>query len=536
MPEEFNLMGILDLILQILGLTYDNFRAQLVERIGEENVARLETAFEFIRILVTEGIAAAWEKILEFGQDIIDGLIEGATDMVIEQIVRIGMQRLALLMAGPYGAVVEAVITTYNVVKTIIEKIDQILSFVEAVLDAVEPIALGNLENAANFVEAGLQRGLATLITFLAGFIGLGGIPTKIREVILRIQRPVQNAMGAVIDWVIARGRALFGMGGGDNDNEGGLDVSTTFNDNGGENHELDLREEGSGTDLYMASDTPRKATTRLDERIADENASDADKDHCRQAKVLIEQMMTWINSNREALQNSEHTDHSRVLAEAGAKIAAIKREIKDGNVDVSTGLPETSFSNGGGTGGFAGSMTADPLTSVGVTGSTPRGSATNDNWEALRIRMQGRRTWYARGHLLNHNIHGPGTLDNMAPITQNSNGAHLRRVETPIKNAVDSGMIVKYEVTASGTPGVRSDLIDQINDPENTDTPKVKAKKVAVVTAEQYVPLNFNCSWRFYDSQESYAANDAFTTGSTSIDTYEAGRTPNADAIQVRS
>gem|GEM_PF-4365414 len=209
MPAKFDLMGILSLGLQILGLTYANFRERLAKKIGEEKVARLEEAFDFIKLIVTDGLAAAWQKILEFGTDIINGIINGIRDMVIGKIIEIGMQKLAMLLAGPYGAIVEAILTTYRVIATLIERIEQIADFVGGVVDSVKDIADGKLGNAANAIEQTLVKGFTMMVSFLAGAFGLGNIPKKIKQVIDAVRRPVNTAIDKVIDWVINAGKSV---------------------------------------------------------------------------------------------------------------------------------------------------------------------------------------------------------------------------------------------------------------------------------------------------------------------------------------
>lgn len=535
MPENFDFAGILDLGLQILGLSYQNLRLKLVNELGEEQVARLETIFEFVRIIVTEGLQAAWEKILEFGVDIISGIIEGVTQMVIQSIVEIGMQKMAMMLAGPYGAILEAILTTYRFIKTLIERIEQIMSFVNGVLDAIEPIAMGEIDAAANFVERSLQRGLTMLISFLAGLIGLGDIPSKIADVIGTVRGAVDRALDAVVGWVVSQARSLLGAApeNEDAENDADLDVRANFEDNGGEGHELFFREEGSGFEVQMASDNPRAVLTRINEKLAEDETTDVEAAACNQAKTLLAQLDSFTTANKEILEDLGHDQHASKKAEVGTKLEAIKLKVVEGGVDVEGVVPDTQVSYGGGSGGFAGSMIADPLTELGPDGSEPQSSATNSHWEALRQRYQGGRTWYARGHLLNHNIHGPGTLQNLAPITQNSNGRHRSRVETPIKLAVAAGKVVKYEVNANGSPGVRSDLITGIN--ESEDAPDVKATKRAIVEAETHVPLEFACRWSIYASAADYEANNPEETDSASIDTYESGRTPNAAAITLR-
>src|SRR5690606_40364653 len=51
----------------------------------------------------------------------------------------------------------------------------------------------------------------------------------------------------------------------------------------------------------------------------------------------------------------------------------------------------------------------------------------------------------YIKGHLLNHHIGGPGDNSNMYPITSAANGAHLRNVETQVKDWVLKGRYWVY-------------------------------------------------------------------------------------------
>ena len=52
-------------MLQVLGLTYANFRARAVRIVGEPIVAALEQAAEVFKIIVTEGPAGLWRFIKE---------------------------------------------------------------------------------------------------------------------------------------------------------------------------------------------------------------------------------------------------------------------------------------------------------------------------------------------------------------------------------------------------------------------------------------------------------------------------------------
>ncbi|HEX6267700.1 MAG TPA: DUF4157 domain-containing protein, partial [Burkholderiales bacterium] len=209
LPRQFNLMGILDLVLQVLGLTYDRMRARMVRLIGEPAVRAIETGFEFVRILVTQGLAAAWERIVEFATGMVDTVIEGIRNWVITSIVRAAVTRLAT-MFNPVGAIINAIITIYNTVMFFIERARQIAALVESIVDSVDNIARGNISAAVAFVERTMARALTVIISFLARLIGLGGISDRIRDIIRRIQAPVDRAIDRLINWIRERARNLF--------------------------------------------------------------------------------------------------------------------------------------------------------------------------------------------------------------------------------------------------------------------------------------------------------------------------------------
>ncbi|MFF7993349.1 DUF4157 domain-containing protein [Kitasatospora xanthocidica] len=62
--------------------------------------------------------------------------------------------------------------------------------------------------------------------------------------------------------------------------------------------------------------------------------------------------------------------------------------------------------------------------------------------------------TWFknymVQGHLLNHNVGGPGVMKNMTPITGSANSAHHSKVEKDVKDEVlNKGNVVEYYVEA---------------------------------------------------------------------------------------
>jgi hypothetical protein len=212
MPKKWDLAGILSLVFQVLGLTYGKLRARLVKVVGEPAVAFMEDAFEFLRLLVTRGIAAAWEKILEFATGLVDSIIEGIRGWVATTIVKVAVSRIAA-MFNPVGAVLNAIIVIYDTVMFVIERARQLAAFVESVVDSLDAIAQGNIGAAIASVEGTLARTLTLVIGFLARLIGLGGISEKVGKVIRTVQDRVEKALDRIVDWIAGKAKAIIEKG-----------------------------------------------------------------------------------------------------------------------------------------------------------------------------------------------------------------------------------------------------------------------------------------------------------------------------------
>jgi hypothetical protein len=212
LPKVWDLRGILDLVLQVLGITYAKVRVKLVKATSEKTVSMLETGFAFVKTLVTEGPAAAWREIVGAIGSLWDMVIGGIKDWVVTKIVTAAITKLATML-NPAGAVIQAIIATYNTIAFFIERIKQILAFVEAVVDSIANIAMGKIAQAANWVETAMARTIPVILGFLARLIGLGDVSEAIKKVITAIQEKVDKAIDSVITWLVDKAKALFGKG-----------------------------------------------------------------------------------------------------------------------------------------------------------------------------------------------------------------------------------------------------------------------------------------------------------------------------------
>jgi hypothetical protein len=320
LPKVWNLKGILDLVLQILGITYAKIRAKLVKVIGEDKMVVLEKVFGFIKTLVTEGPAAAWQQIVDAIGGLWDLVIGGIKDWAISKIVTAAITKLAT-MFNPAGAIIQAIIATYNTVAFFIERIKQILALVEAIVDSIANIAAGKLAQAANWVEKAMARTIPVILGFLARLIGLGDISTAVKKVITDIQAKVDKGIDAVIKWVVDKAKSIVGGGKeGDKKDDGtgaAAAPETTFADDE-ETHRISARMEG---DVLVG--TISSETKHLDEFL--DLAEKSGKFDAKNKAAQLAEARAAIGQLKAALKKL--SDKKEKANEAANKAAAQARE-----------------------------------------------------------------------------------------------------------------------------------------------------------------------------------------------------------------
>jgi len=203
LPARFDMKGILELVLQVVGLTWNFIRGQAAKVLGEPVVAKLETGFALFKAVKEQGIGGLWEQLKEQLGGLKDSLMEGAKDLVITQVIQAGVQWLLGLLAGPAGAIVKAIQTTYSIVMWIVNNGGRLMALMNSVVDSLGAIAAGSLGQAAGLIERSLGQAVPVVIGFLANLLGLGGLGQKIRGVIEKLQAPVRKAIG----WVLGKAK-----------------------------------------------------------------------------------------------------------------------------------------------------------------------------------------------------------------------------------------------------------------------------------------------------------------------------------------
>jgi len=209
MPKSLDLAGIVDLVTQILGLTWDNVRARLVKHVGAPLAARMEQSVDVIKSFASKGIGGSIEFIRDHVGDLEDTVVGQIKDFVTEKVITAGVKWVAALF-GPVGAFIKACSLIYDVISWVIERGSQLAAFVSAVLDSVASIAKGSIEGVADKIEDALSDALPLAISFFASLIGIGGLSDRIKSIIEKARAPINRGIDKVVLGAVNSFKKLF--------------------------------------------------------------------------------------------------------------------------------------------------------------------------------------------------------------------------------------------------------------------------------------------------------------------------------------
>jgi hypothetical protein len=442
----FNLRAVFGFVLDVLGISLDHVLDLLARRIGQPAVARIRTmlrvltgVWEWVSVAIREGPAGLWRMLVDRLSNLGRMVLESAVQWVMGRIIAIVGARLAALAASAgLSGIIEAVVAVYQAVRTAIEYARRILQIFITVFDTVIQIAQGVIDPAAQGVERGLDMAMPVVIGFLANYAGLGGIGSRIREIIDDVRARVDAGILWLIDRALAAGRWLL-----DRLRAGAAAVAEWWRTwwtmrrpfrQGRQQHTLYFQGEGANAQL-MVQTTPTPAPAYLAELRARTPAPRPDIISEIESHIAI---IDGIKTRTEG--NFGQADGVRIR-DALNRIAELLAEAGDGQ------LPETRVARTTRTilGDPVGlTMEANPLSLNAGTNSGSAPYQESNLWLAVN-----RRPWtYIRGHLLNHHLHGAGNNPNLVPISRSLNTTMSARVEEPVKEKVLSERkVVKYSV-----------------------------------------------------------------------------------------
>lgn len=234
LPENWDLAGIFQLVMQLLGLGFDKIMGKVSEVLGFDVMGMIEPIKQLIEIYQAEGFAglakmglerligeehmeslmhvwgiiqnvisgnwgALWGMLQEYLTNLKEMVFGKITEFITERVIKGGITWIISLF-NPAGAFIKACKAIYDIVMFFVERGSQIMSLVNAVIDSVSAIAGGNINVAATAIEGALAKGIPVAIGFLSSLLGLGNVSEKVQEIIGSVRGLVENGINKVLN------------------------------------------------------------------------------------------------------------------------------------------------------------------------------------------------------------------------------------------------------------------------------------------------------------------------------------------------
>ncbi|MGB8507643.1 MAG: hypothetical protein WCD76_04500, partial [Pyrinomonadaceae bacterium] len=446
LPKDFSLPSIFKLVLDVLGITYDKIRGKVVKIIGERNMALLEAAWDLVKALITGGPAALWEKVKEYLGNIKEMVIDAIQEWLITTIIKSAVTKLAT-MFNPVGAIIQAILLIYNTVMFFVERINQILAFVESIINSAYKIATGAIGDAADWIEKALARTIPIIIGFLARLLGLSGLTEKIKGFILKVQTKVDHAIDKVIDKIVGGVKALFAAGKA----VVGKVVAwwkrkREFTSAEGHAHTLFFTGEEETAALMVASSRPKGLADLIDERLNATPAPDPKEEaELKLALAAHKNLLQTIRQHEKKTKAAGAAETTSLASAIDAGLVVIAGHLAKTTLDPKKlPLSNVTYQTDG---KRAKHVLADPLTQLpGNTKGTPPTEPSASDIPAWKMMGSVQRpAGYIRMHLVSHQYHGPGMSWNLVVAPQTVNKGWVYKIETDVQKLLKAGKTLRF-------------------------------------------------------------------------------------------
>jgi hypothetical protein len=455
MPEQWDLKGIIWFVLQILGISWDKIREKLTKLLGPGIVEMLEKGFALVQEIREKGIVQALkDRAAEFFGQLKESALGSIKSFIQERLVMAGITQL-LSMLSPVGAVIQSIIKTYTTIKFFIDKINQMLEFVESIVNSIASIAAGAIGAAANFIEKTMAKTIPLILDFLARFIGLGNVGEHVQKTIKKLQGGVDGMLDKAVDWIktMAKNVASKALGGDP------MAPPRVRVENACKEAQLLVKKYagkkvgGRVLCILLAPLKIKYNLTQLD--IIPENGQWA------VLAAVNPKLKVGIPVKVDDEKETITIDNNGIVTETRNAVTGRDAQKNKYKITPVTTYKTDDLCIPNGPSCKAGvSMVADPLSPEHKAGSSPGSKhdaifkylPTSPKAEDKKAKSQlktDKNKVYIRGHLLNDNLGGFGEDYNMFPITGKANGEHVEKMESKVKTAVnDKGLFAYYSVS----------------------------------------------------------------------------------------
>lgn len=226
-PKKFDLQGIIDILLQILGVSKDaifalvdsllpSWAGELLRMLVEQGIGVLSNImgtleelgvpsyviafFKAMAELPKKGIMALWDFLKTvFASLKGEFLTTLITDMIIPEVVIAGIQWLMGLL-NPAAGIFKIVKAIVDVVIFLFNNKEMIFEVLKSVGQAFSALITKSWSPVAMAVEIALANIIPLALGLFVSLIGLGGIPKRIGKVMEKLRAPVDKGLTKVLD------------------------------------------------------------------------------------------------------------------------------------------------------------------------------------------------------------------------------------------------------------------------------------------------------------------------------------------------
>ena len=280
-----------------------------------------------------------------------------------------------------------------------------------------------------------------------------------------------------------------------DRDNVDWWNVKEIFTATDGEQHTLFFSGEDERATLMIAS-TPQPYKRFIDEvdvkGLKDDHPKKKAKTEAKPIADEIDKLISQRKGKGKGVQTPAGQDIQNKMIKQVKKLALKTMILAD---QTPTKPPSVVTYGPVNSQGGATWMNATVRSENIVAGSEP--FAKPAIWEKAQRR---KKHDYVRGHLLNHNLGGPGAQYNLSTITNQANKDHSNSVERHIKTAVKGNNVVRYRVEVkynghslrTSTTAIK----DRLENKTSTNPIQDTMKLAVMEYEEKEFPTSFETVW----------------------------------------
>ena len=228
-PDKFDLQGIIDILLQILGVSKDailglaasllpSWASELLQMLVEQGVGALSNImdslnelgvpayvigfFKAIAELPAKGVMALWDFIKTVFSSLKGAFITAlVTQLIIPEVVIAGIQWIIGLL-NPVSGILKIAKAIIDVIIFLVNNREMIFEVLKAIGNVFSAIISKSWAPIATAVEFALANIIPLALGLFVSLLGLGGIPQRIGKVVETLRTPVDKGLSTVLDKV----------------------------------------------------------------------------------------------------------------------------------------------------------------------------------------------------------------------------------------------------------------------------------------------------------------------------------------------